>query len=301
MKKHHLLLALVAGLVVQTANAQALDGTLKKIKDSNSITLGIRESSFPLSYLDASQKPIGYHIDICNAIVDAVKAKLALSKLEVKTQAVTSQNRIPLVVNGTVDLECGSTTNNLDRQKQVAFAPTTYVTQVRIAVKKASGIKTLEQLHGKPIVTSTGTTSVQLIRANEKGKNLDFKEVYGKDHADSFLMLEQDRAAAFVLDDNLLMGEIANSKAPQDYELVGEPLSTEPIAIMLRKDDPQFKGLVTATVAGLAKSGELAKLYAKWFESPIPPKNLKLNLPLSAALKDAFANPNDKPAESYKK
>ena len=301
MKKHHLLLALVAGLVVQTANAQALDGTLKKIKDSNSITLGIRESSFPLSYLDASQKPIGYHIDICNAIVAAVKAKLALPKLEVKTQAVTSQNRIPLVVNGTVDLECGSTTNNLDRQKQVAFAPTTYVTQVRIAVKKASGIKTLEQLHGKPIVTSTGTTSVQLIRANEKGKNLDFKEVYGKDHADSFLMLEQDRAAAFVLDDNLLMGEIANSKAPQDYELVGEPLSTEPIAIMLRKDDPQFKGLVTATVAGLAKSGELAKLYAKWFESPIPPKNLKLNLPLSAALKDAFANPNDKPAESYKK
>ena len=301
MKKHHLLLALVAGLVVQTANAQALDGTLKKIKDSNSITLGIRESSFPLSYLDASQKPIGYHIDICNAIVDAVKAKLALPKLEVKTQAVTSQNRIPLVVNGTVDLECGSTTNNLDRQKQVAFAPTTYVTQVRIAVKKASGIKTLEQLHGKPIVTSTGTTSVQLIRANEKGKNLDFKEVYGKDHADSFLMLEQDRAAAFVLDDNLLMGEIANSKAPQDYELVGAPLSTEPIAIMLRKDDPQFKGLVTATVAGLAKSGELAKLYAKWFESPIPPKNLKLNLPLSAALKDAFANPNDKPAESYKK
>jgi glutamate/aspartate transport system substrate-binding protein len=301
MKKHHLLLALVAGLVVQTANAQALDGTLKKIKDSNSITLGIRESSFPLSYLDASQKPIGYHIDICNAIVDAVKAKLALPKLEVKTQAVTSQNRIPLVVNGTVDLECGSTTNNLDRQKQVAFAPTTYVTQVRIAVKKASGIKTLEQLHGKPIVTSTGTTSVQLIRANEKGKNLDFKEVYGKDHADSFLMLEQDRAAAFVLDDNLLMGEIANSKAPQDYELVGEPLSTEPIAIMLRKDDPQFKGLVTATIAGLAKSGELAKLYVKWFESPIPPKNLKLNLPLSAALKDAFANPNDKPAESYKK
>lgn len=301
MKQHHLLLALVAGLVVQTANAQALDGTLKKIKDSNSITLGIRESSFPLSYLDASQKPIGYHIDICNAIVDAVKSKLALPKLAVKTQAVTSQNRIPLVVNGTVDLECGSTTNNLDRQKQVSFAPTTYITQVRIAVKKSSGIKSLEQLHGKPIVTSTGTTSVQLIRANEKGKNLDFKEVYGKDHADSFLMLEQDRAAAFVLDDNLLMGEIANSKAPQDYELVGEPLSTEPIAIMLRKDDPQFKGLVTATITSMAKSGELTKLYNKWFESPIPPKGLKLNLPMSAALKDAFVNPNDKPAESYKK
>lgn len=301
MKKQHLLLALIAGLAVQTANAQALDGTLKKVKDSNSITMGIRESSFPLSYLDASQKPIGYHIDICNAIVNAVKTKLALPKLEVKTQAVTSQNRIPLVVNGTVDLECGSTTNNLDRQKQVAFAPTTYITQVRIAVKKASGIKSLEQLHGKPIVTSTGTTSVQLIRANEKGKNLDFKEVYGKDHADSFLMLEQDRAAAFVLDDNLLMGEIANSKAPQDYELVGEPLSTEPIAIMLRKDDPQFKALVDATVSSMAKSGELTKLYNKWFESPIPPKGLKLNLPMSPALKAAFSAPNDKPAESYKK
>jgi glutamate/aspartate transport system substrate-binding protein len=301
MQKRHLLLALAAGLVVHTASAQTIDGTLKKIKESNSITLGIRESSFPLSYLDANQKPIGYHIDICMAIVNAVKARLALPKLEVKTQAVTSQNRIPLVVNGTVDLECGSTTNNADRQKQVSFAPTTYVTNVMMAVKKASGIKSLDQLNGKPVVTTTGTTSVQLIRAAEKGKNFDFKEVYGKDHSDSFLMLATDRAAAFVLDDNLLMGEIANSKDPQDYAIVGEPLSVEPIAIMLRKDDPQFKGLVTSTVANMAKTGELTKLYNKWFNAPIPPKGVVLNVPMSAALKAAIATPNDNPTEMYKK
>lgn len=286
---------------MQTAFSQELTGTLKKVKDSGSITMGIRESSFPLSYLDASQKPIGYHIDICNRIVDAVKKQLNMPNLKVTTQPVTSQNRIPLVSNGTVDLECGSTTNNLDRQKQVAFAPTTYVTEVRMAVKKASGITSLSQLGGKPVATTTGTTSVQLIRANEKGKNLDFKEVYGKDHADSFLMLESDRAVAFVMDDNLLLGLIANSKAPQDYAVVGEPLSVEPIAIMIRKDDPQFKTLVDGTVKGLAKSGELAKLYSHWFMSPIPPKNANLNFPMGNALKNAIANPNDNPAESYKK
>lgn len=301
MQKQHLLLALVAGLVVHTAAAQQLDGTLKKVKDSNAITLGIRESSFPLSYLDATQKPIGYHIDICMAIVNAVKTRLQLPKLEVKTQAVTSQNRIPLIVNGTIDLECGSTTNNADRQKQVAFAPTTYVTNVLMAVKKSSGIKSLDQLNGKPVATTTGTTSVQLIRAHEKGKNLDFKEVYGKDHADSFLMLETDRAVAFVMDDNLLMGLIANAKNPQDYAIVGEPLSVEPIAIMLRRDDPQFKGLVHATVSNMAKTGELTKLYAKWFNSPIPPKGVNLAVPMSEQLKAAIVNPNDNPAESYKK
>jgi glutamate/aspartate transport system substrate-binding protein len=301
MSKRHVLFALITGALALGAQAQALDGTLKKIKDSNSITLGIRESSFPLSYLDASQKPVGYHIDVCLKIVDAVKARLQLPKLTVNMQPVTSQNRIPLITNGTVDLECGSTTNNLDRQKQVSFAPTTYVTNVMMAVKKASGIKSLDQLNGKPVATTTGTTSVQLIRAHEKGKNVDFKEVYGKDHADSFLMLESDRAVAFVMDDNLLLGLIANSKAPQDYALVGEPLSTEPIAIMLRKDDPQFKGIVHATVSNLAKTGELEKLYNKWFMSPIPPKNVNLNFPMSAALKGAIANPNDNPAESYKK
>ncbi|KAF7599780.1 MAG: amino acid ABC transporter substrate-binding protein [Candidatus Dactylopiibacterium carminicum] len=299
MKKLHLALAMVAGFAVHAANAQALDGTLKKIKDNGSITLGIRESSFPLSYLDASQKPIGYHIDICNAIVDAVKTKLALPKLEVKTQAVTSQNRIPLTVNGTVDLECGSTTNDTSRQQQVAFAPTTYITNVMMAVKKSSGIKSLSDLNGKPVATTTGTTSVQLIRAHKVGQGVNFREVYGKDHADFFLMLETDRAVAFVMDDNLLMGLIANSKAPQDYAIVGESLSLEPIAIMLRKDDPQFKGLVAATIGSLAKSGQLAKLYTKWFLSPIPPKGVNLNVPMSDALKAAIAEPNDRPKEAY--
>lgn len=301
MQVHRLLLALIVGLAVQTASAQALDGTLKKVKDSNTITLGVRDGSFPLSYLDANQQAIGYHIDICMAIVDAVKTKLAQPKLEVKKMTVTSQNRIPLMLNGTIDLECGSTTNNADRQKQVAFAPTTYVTNVLMAVKKSSGIKSLNQLNGKPVVTTTGTTSVQLIRASEKGKNLDFKEVYGKDHPDSFLMLESDRAVAFVLDDNLLMGLIANSKNPQDYAIVGEPLSVEPIAIMLRKDDPQFKGLVHATITSMAKTGQLTELYNKWFNSPIPPKGVNLAVPMSEQLKAAIAKPNDNPAEMYKK
>ena len=301
MHKHRILLALILGLATHGVLAQQIDGTLKKVKETGAITLGIRESSFPLSYLDASQKPIGYHIDICNKIAETVKAKLALPKLEVKHQAVTSQNRIPLVVNGTVDLECGSTTNNLDRQKQVAFAPTTFVTNVRMAVKKSSGITDLDHLSGKPVATTTGTTSVQLMRSHEKGKSLDFKEVYGKDHADSFLMLETDRAVAFVMDDNLIAGLIASSKAPANYAIVGPALSVEPIAIMLRKDDPQFKALVDSTVKQLARSGELAKLYSKWFASPIPPKGVNMNFAMSAPLKALLDNPNDNPAESYKK
>lgn len=290
-------LALTAG----NTHAETLDGTLKKIKETGSITLGIRESSFPLSYLDASQKPVGYHIDICLRIADEIKAKLKLPKLQVKFQPVTSQNRISLVANGTVDLECGSTTNNLARQNQVAFAPTTYVTHVRIATKKSSGITSLAQLDGKSVATTTGTTSVQLLRAHEKGRNINFREVYGKDHADSFLLLESDRAAAFVMDDNLLLGLIANSKSPRDYAIVGEALSVEPIAIMLRKDDPQFKGMVHLTVRDLATRGEIAKLYNRWFLSPIPPKGVNLSFPMSEALKKALASPNDLPAEQYNK
>lgn len=293
--------AALLALVSSPLSAQELDGTLKKAKDTGTITLGIRTSSGPLSYLDANQKVVGYHIDICYKIVDAVKAKLKLPNLKVAEQEVTSQNRIPLVVNGTVDLECGSTTNNADRQKQVAFAPTTFVTNVRMAVKKASGITDLDQLSGKPVATTTGTTSVALMRAHEKGKNLDFKEVYGKDHADSFLMLETDRAVAFVMDDNLLASLISNSQNSAQYAIVGPALSTEPIAIMLRKDDPQFKALVDDTVKGLMKSGEINKLYTKWFLSPIPPKNISLNFTMSDALKNAIASPNDNPAEAYKK
>jgi len=287
-------------LAAVAAPALAQDaGTLKKLKDNGSITLGIRESSYPLSYLDDKQQPVGYHIDVCNRIVDAVKAQLKLPALKVQHQAVTSQNRIPLVSNGTVDLECGSTTNNEARQKQVAFAPTTFVTNVRMAVKKASGIQSLGQLGGKPVATTTGTTSVQLMRAHEKGKGIDFKEVYGKDHADAFLMLETDRAVAFVMDDNLLAGLIVSSKAPADYAIVGEVLNVEPIAIMLRKDDPAFKKLVDEAVIGLMKSGELEKLYTRWFLSPIPPKNVSMNFPMSEQLKALIKAPSDAPAESF--
>jgi glutamate/aspartate transport system substrate-binding protein len=295
---------LTLGLTLATAFALSqpvLADTLAKVKSSGSITMGIRESSYPLSYLDDKQQPIGYHIDICNKIVDAVKAKLDLKTLKVVHQAVTSQNRIPLVTNGTVDLECGSTTNNAARQNQVAFAPTTFVTNVRMAVKKASGITSLDQLNGKPVATTSGTTSVQLMRAHEKGKHIDFKEVYGKDHADSFLMLETDRAVAFVMDDNLLAGLIVTSKNPADYAIVGETLNIEPIAIMIRKEDPQFQGLVNTVVRDLAKSGELEKLYAKWFMLPIPPKGANMNFPMSDKLKELIKNPSDAPAEAYNK
>lgn len=296
--------AAVVSLILVAVAAPALSqesGTLKKVKDSGSITLGIRESSYPLSYLDDKQQPVGYHIDVCNRIVDAVKARLKLPALKLQHQAVTSQNRIPLVANGTVDLECGSTTNNEARQKQVAFAPTTFVTNVRMAVKKSSGITGLGQLGGKPVATTTGTTSVQLMRAHEKGRNIDFKEVYGKDHADAFLMLETDRAVAFVMDDNLLAGLIVSSKSPADYAIVGEVLNIEPIAIMLRKDDPAFKKLVDETVTGLMKSGELDKLYARWFMSPIPPKSANMNFPMSEQLKALIKAPSDAPAESFNK
>jgi glutamate/aspartate transport system substrate-binding protein len=296
-----LLCLLAVSLAANPVFAEELTGTLKKVKEAGTITMGIRESSYPLSYLDEKQQPIGYHIDVCNKIVAAVKDQLKMPGLKVQQQPVTSQNRIPLVSNGTVDLECGSTTNNEARQKQVSFVDTTFVTNVRMVVKKASGITSLAQLDGKPVATTSGTTSVQLMRGHEKGKHINFKEVYGKDHADSFLLLETDRAVAFVMDDNLLAGLIATSKKPGDYALIGEVLSVEPIAVMIRKDDPQFKKLADDTVKGMMKSGELGKLYAKWFMSPIPPKNISMNFPMSEKLKELIKNPSDAPAEAYNK
>jgi len=295
------LLMFAGWLAATPAFAAELTGTLKKAKESGTITMGIRESSYPLSYLDDKQQPIGYHIDICNKIVEAVKKEVQLPNLKVQHQPVTSQNRIPLVTNGTVDLECGSTTNNEARQKQVAFVVTTFVTNVRMAVKKKSGITSLAQLGGKSVATTSGTTSVQLMRAHEKAKGIDFKEAYGKDHADSFLLMETDRAVAFVMDDNLLAGLIATSKTPQDFAIVGEVLNVEPIAIMIRRDDPAFKKLADDTVKGLMKSGEVDKLYAKWFTSPIPPKNVSMNFPMSEKLKELIKNPSDTPAEAYNK
>jgi glutamate/aspartate transport system substrate-binding protein len=206
-----------------------------------------------------------------------------------------------LLQNGTTDIECGSTTNNATRQKDVVFLNTVFMEQVRIAVKGKSGISNIAQLNGKNVATTTGTTTVKLLRSHEKATGIDFKEVFGKDHADSFLLLESDRAEAFVMDASILIGNIVNSKSPSDYKIVGEPLSLEPIGIMIRKDDPAFKALGNEVIAGLAKSGELAKIYDKWFTSPIPPKNINVNLPATAETKAAWANLNDKPAEDFAK
>lgn len=297
MKKS--LLILVTALAA-AGLAQAED-TLKKIKDSGSATMGVRESSGVLSYTLGDGKYVGYHIEICERVLKDVQKSLGLGALAVKYQPVTSQNRIPLVQNGTVDIECGSTTNNATRQKDVAFAPTTYVEEVRIAVKGSSGITSLSQLNGKKVATTTGTTSVQLLRKNEKATGVNFEEVFGKDHADSFLLLESGRADAFVMDGQILAGLISKAKTPGDYKIVGEVINVEPIAIMFRKDDPAFKKAVDDSIGAMMKSGDIAKLYDKWFLQAIPPSNTKVGLALSDATKAAWASPNDKPAEDYAK
>jgi glutamate/aspartate transport system substrate-binding protein len=295
MKLTRVAIALAAGLAVSVpAVAQELTGTLKKIKDTGAITVGHRESSIPFSYLDDKQQPIGYAMDLCMKIVDAVKAELKMPNLKVNLQPVTSANRIPLMQNGTIDLECGSTTNSVERQKQVSFGPTYFVINVTGAVKKNSGIKSLADLNGKTISTTAGTTSVPLLKKFEKTAHVDVKEIYGKDHAESFLLLSQDRAAAFIMDDILLAGQIANSGNPGDYVILSESLRQEPYSMMLRKDDPQFKALVDKAIAAVYKSGEIDKIYAKWFMSPIPPKGINMNFPATPAIKEAFANPNDK-------
>jgi glutamate/aspartate transport system substrate-binding protein len=293
------LVALACSLLVGGLHAQTND-TLAKVKASGEITMGVRDSSGALSYTLGDGKYVGFHIDVCHKIVANVEKALG-KKLETKYVAVTSQNRIPLVQNGTVDLECGSTTNNATRQKDVSFVVTTYVEEVRIAVKANSGITSINQLNGKNVATTTGTTSVQILRKHEKAAGVDFKEVYGKDHAESFLLLESGRADAFVMDGQILAGNIALSKAPADYKIVGEVLSVEPIAIMIRKDDSALKKLADDTVREMAKSGELAKSYDKWFVQPIPPKNTRVGLPASETTRAAWANLNDKPMEDYAK
>ena len=296
MKKS--LIAAAALLATGVAWAQATD-TLKKIKDSGSITMGVRESSGALAYTLGDGKYTGFHYDVCQRVIADIQKQLGMAKIDIKYQPVTSQNRIPLVQNGTVDLECGSTTNNATRQKDVAFAPTLYVEEVRIAVKANSGINNIAQLNGKTVATTTGTTSVQLLRKNKRAQGMDFKELNGKDHSDSFLLLESGRADAFVMDGQILAGNIAKAKNPADFRIVGEVLSVEPIAIMIRKDDPAFKKAVDDSVRAIAKSGEAAKLYDKWFMQPIPPANTKVSLPASDATKAAWANPTDKPLEEY--
>ncbi|WP_028312342.1 amino acid ABC transporter substrate-binding protein [Derxia gummosa] len=293
------LLAVGAALAAHGASAQELTGTLKKIKDTGKVTMGVRDSSGVLSYTLGNGQYAGFHVNLCQNLLADLQKQLKLPKLNIEYMSVTSSNRIPLVENGTVDLECGSTTNNVARQKQVAFGLTTYVTEVRMAVRAGQRLYSVAQLDGKTVATTTGTTSVQTLRKSERGQNIKFNEVYGKDHAESFLLLESGRADAFVMDDYILAGNIANSKDPKQFDIVGEPLSVEPIAIMFRKDDPAFKTAVDDYIRKTMKSGEFEKLYNKWFMSPIPPKNNNPGVPMSQRLKDAIANPNDKPMEDY--
>lgn len=299
MNKHLIALALTA-LASGGAFAQAGD-TLAKIKSKGEITLGTRDSSGALAFTIGDGKYVGFHTEMAENIAADIGKQLALPKLTVNKQLVTSQNRIPLVVNGTVDLECGSTTNNATRQKDVAFAVTTYVEEVRIAVRADSGISSIKDLNGKNVATTTGTTSVQTLRKNERATGVDFKEVMGKDHADSFLLLESGRADAFVMDGQILAGNIAKSKNPAGFKIVGEVLSVEPIACMLRKDDPAFLKAVDDSIKRQIADGSLAKLYDKWFMQPIPPTNTKVGLPLSDATKAAWASPNNRPMEDYAK
>jgi glutamate/aspartate transport system substrate-binding protein len=293
------LLVLASFAALGAAQAQTTD-TLKKIKDTGAVTMGVRESSGALSYTLGDGKYVGYHVEICQRILADIEKQLG-KKVEVKFQPVTSQNRIPLVQNGTVDIECGSTTNNATRQKDVAFAVTTFVEEVRIAVKANSGITSIDQLNGKKVATTTGTTSVQTLRKHERATGVNFEEVFGKDHADSFLLLESGRADAFVMDGAILAGNIAKAKNPADFKLVGEVLSTEPIAIMIRKDDPAFKKAVDDSIKVMMKSGDIAKLWDKWFMQAIPPANTKVGMPPNDNTKTAWANPNDKPMEDYAK
>ena len=298
MKISRLLLALagagLVGSVATSANAQELAGTLKTIKDTGSITIGHRESSIPFSYLDDKQQPVGYAMELCGKVVDAVKTELKLPNLKVAYQPVTSANRIPLLQNGTIDIECGSTTNSVERQKQVAFGPTYFVINVSAAVKKSSGIKTFADLNGKTVASTSGTTAIPLLRGYEKAKGIDFKELQGKDHAESMQLLATDRAQAFIMDDILLAGQIANQQNPGDYLILSESLRTEPYSMMLRKDDPQFKALVDRAVGSVYQSGEIDKIYAKWFTSAIPPRNINMNFAKTPAITEAFKTPNDK-------
>ena len=298
MKKQLFALAVLA-LAAGTASAQAND-TLAKIKSSGVVNLGVRDSS-GLAFTVGGGKYVGFHTEMAERIVDDLKKVTGNPNLKINYQVITSQNRIPLLQNGTIDFECGSTTNNLTRQKDVAFAVTTYVEEVRMAVKANSGIKSIKDLAGKTVATTTGTTSVQTLRKNERANGIDFKEVMGKDHADSFLLLESGRADAFVMDGSILAANIAKSKSPKDYAIVGEVLSVEPIACMLRKDDPKMKEALDNSIKRQIKDGSLAKLYDKWFMQPIPPNNVSLNMPLSESTKAAWANPNDKPMEDYAK
>src|SRR2546423_1012220 len=283
---------LAAAALAVTTPVLAQEGTLKKIKDSGSITIGHRDASIPFSYYDDKQQPVGYAMELCMRIADAVKSELKMPKLDVKYQLVTSANRIPLMANGTIDLECGSTTNTLERQKQVWFTITHFVTANRWVAKKSAKIHQLADLKGKTIVSTAGTTNIKQITEINGQQNLGMNIISANGHPEAFQMVETGRAVAFVMDDILLASLAAQSRNPKDYEISAEALSVEPYGIMLRKDDTAFKKVVDAAMTNIYKSGQINAIYAKWFEKPVPPKNINLNLPMGAAMKKVVANPN---------
>ncbi|AWP33647.1 amino acid ABC transporter substrate-binding protein [Pantoea eucalypti] len=285
---------LLIGAAAGAAQAEDLSGTLKKINDNGVIVVGHRESSVPFSYYDNQQKVVGYSQDYSNAIVEAIKAKLNKPDLQVKMIPITSQNRIPLLQNGTYDYECGSTTNNLERQKQAAFSDTIFVIGTRLLVKKDGPIKDFADLKGKTVVVTSGTTSEVLLHKLNDEQKLDMRIISAKDHGDSFRTLETGRAVAFMMDDALLAGERAKAKKPDNWEILGTPQSKEAYGCMLRKDDPQFKALVDETIAKAQTSGQAEKWFDTWFKKPIPPKNLNMNFELSDDMKALFKTPNDK-------
>jgi glutamate/aspartate transport system substrate-binding protein len=284
--------ALAAGAAL-AASAAAQESTLKKIKDGGAVTLGHRDASIPFSYYDDNQKPVGYALDICRRIVDAIKVELKMSTLDIKYQLVTSANRIPLMANGTIDLECGSTTNNFERQKQVSYTNTHFVTANRFVAKKSSNLKSLADLKGKTVVSTAGTTNLKQITGMNGDKNLGMNIVSANGHSESFLMVETGRAVAFFMDDILLYSLVASSKTPAEFMISDEAYSVEPYGIMLRKDDPAFKKVVDEATRKLYTSGAINAIYEQWFLKPIPPKGVNLNVPMSALLKKVFAAPTD--------
>jgi glutamate/aspartate transport system substrate-binding protein len=295
MKRLSLLLAAaaIAGAPLFATHATAQEGTLKKIKDTGSITIGHRDASIPFSYYDDKQQPVGYAMELCLRIADAVKTELKLPKLDVKYQLVTSANRIPLMANGTIDLECGSTTNNVARQEQVWFTITHFVTANRWVAKKSANIKSLADLKGKTIVSTAGTTNIKQITEINGQQNLGMNIISANGHPEAFQMVETGRAVAFVMDDILLYSLAAQSRNPGDYEISKDALSVEPYGIMVRKDDKPFKQVVDAAMTKIYKSGDINAIYAKWFQKPIPPKGLNLNIPMSDSLKKVVGNPTD--------
>jgi glutamate/aspartate transport system substrate-binding protein len=284
---------IVASLAAGPALAQELTGTLKKIKETGAITLGHRESSVPFSYYDDKQQVVGYAMDLCYKIVDGVKSDLKLGKLDAKLNPVTSATRIPLMANGTIDLECGSTTNNLERQKQVSFTITHFVTANRFVSKKSANLKTVDDLKGKTVVSTSGTTNIKQITEIGAQKGLNLNILAAKDHAEAFLMVETGRAAAFVMDDILLFSLVAASKSPQDYVISTDALSVEPYGIMLRREDAPFKKVVDESIIATYRGGAINAIYDKWFQKPIPPRGLNLSVPMGDAFKKVIASPTD--------